>query len=400
MSPVNMLKNKHLTIGFVSTYPPRECGIATYTKNLMGAIKSVDKHIKMKNIAISDHENYKYPGNVVFSIHQQDTRDYIRAAKFINESDIDVISLQHEFGIFGGFNGKKIIYLLKYLKKPVVMTMHTVPIHQKSPHLIIPKRWKTRTKLLEKIFPFVDKISVMNNLAKDYLEKKFPLKGKVNVIPHGAPEIHLATLNNYRKEKIGLGFEKNDFVLTTFGLISPKKGLEFVIGALPEIIKHNPKINIKYLIAGKMHPKKPKKYLFKLKRMVRKLKLGKNVIFDSRYLKYSEIYKYLANTDIYITPYYTKEQASSGTLSYAIAAGCCIVSTPYIFALDILTKNKIGALIKFKNSHSIEMVVNDLITRRSVINKYRHNSYLLGKDFYWPKVAKKYISLFVKERQN
>jgi len=393
-----MTKNKPLTIGFVSTYPPRECGIATYTKNLMSAIKSVDSHIKMKNIAISDHENYKYPKNVVFSIAQQNTRDYIKAAEFINKSDIDVVSLQHEFGIFGGFNGKKIIYLLKHLKKPIVMTMHTVPIHQKSPHLIIPKRWKTRTKLLEKIIPFVDRITVMNNLTKDYLEKKFPLRDKVGVIPHGAPEISLETLNNYKKEKTSLGFKKNDFVITTFGLISPKKGLEFVIGALPGIIRHNPSSNIKYLIAGKMHPKKPKKYLFKLKKLVHKLKLSNNVVFDSRYLTYSAIYKYLANTDIYITPYYTKEQASSGTLAYAIAAGCCIVSTPYIFALDILGKNQIGEMIKFKSSISITAVINNLIKRTNVIKKYRQNSYDFGKNFYWPKVAKKYISLFREER--
>lgn len=391
-----MKKNKPLTIGFVSTYPPRECGIATYTKNLISYIKKNKQMAAIKIVAISDHENYKYPQEVVFNIAQQNAKDYIKAAKFINQSDIDVVSLQHEFGIFGGFNGKKILYLLKYLKKPVVMTMHTVPIHQKSPHLIIPKRWKTRTSLLNKIFPLISGITVMNNFAKEYLEKKFAFCPNIKVIPHGAPEIALEALNNYKKEKTNLGFKKDDFIITTFGLISPKKGLEFVIEALPEIIRKNPNLSIKYLIAGRMHPDKPKKYLFRLKRLARKLKLVNNIIFDSRYLKYSEIYKYLANTNIYITPYYTKEQASSGTLSYAVAAGCCIVSTPYIFALDLLERKKVGELIGFKSSLSIIKVIDKLIKDRKLITKYQNNSYNYGKNIYWPKIADDFISFYKK----
>lgn len=390
-----MIKNQPFTIGFVATYLPKECGIATFTDNLMNAIKSVNSAIKFQVVAISD-KKYQYPDVVKFSIKQENNQDYIKAAKFINKSNIDIVVLQHEFGIFGGFNGNKILYLLKHLKKPVVMIMHTVPIFQTKPFKIIPKRYKSRTALLKKIFNYVDKIAVMNKIAKDYLETKLNFKGEIAVIPHGAPKFSRHDLEKYKKQKAHLGFKDDDFILTTFGLITPKKGLEFAIKALPIIIKNNPGISIKYLIAGKMHPKKPIEYLWGLKKIVKKLGIKNNVIFDSRYLAYKKVYQYLANSDIYITPYYGKEQASSGTLSYAVSAGCCIVSTPYIYALDLINNHHVGEFIEFKNYRSIVKVIDNLINQPGKIKKYRNASLAFAKNIYWSMVAQNYINFFRK----
>jgi glycosyltransferase involved in cell wall biosynthesis len=388
------MSKKPLTIGFVSSYIPRECGIATFTNNLKLAIESADRTVRIKIIAMNDAK-YKYPEQVVTSIDQNDDKSYVKAAEFINKSDIDVVSVQHEFGIFGGFNGNKLLILLKHLKKPVVMTMHTVPISTTRPIPLTAKRKKSRTKLIRKMFPYVQKIDIMIQTSKEFLHDHMDIPNShIDVIPHGAPKISGETLNNYKKLKTSLGFEKDDFVLTTFGLIAPKKGLEFVVQALPKIIKKNPGVKIKYLIAGRMHPKKPKIYLENLKKMAKDLGVDKNVIFDNRYLTFSEIYKYLANTNIYITPYYTKEQSSSGTLSYAIATGRCIVSTPYVFAREMIERKHIGELADFKSSNSIAVVVNKLIKNPDLLKKHEEKSYELGKTIYWDKVGQAYIDSF------
>lgn len=388
------MKNKNLKICFLSTYIPRECGIATYTNNLITEIKKVNKNINIEVAAIND-KKYKYPKIVKYIIDQQNKNDYIRLAKKLNNTDIDVVSLQHEFGIFGGFNGRMILDFLQNVKKSVVMTMHTVSIYQNKPFKIIPKRYKSRTKLLKQILPFVSAITVMTDTAKKYLINTIGIQSdKIFVVPHGAPLIKKEKLSLYKKQKTKLGFKKDDFVITTFGLITPKKGIEYAIKAMPDIIKKNYNKNIVYLIAGKMHPKKPISYLNGLKKLTKKLGIGKNVIFDSRYLTYDEIYKYLANTDIYITPYYTKEQASSGTLSYAISSGRAIVSTPYIFAQDIIKYHQVGELVNFKDPKSISEVINKLIKNPQQIKKYQQNSYQFGKNIEWDKVAKQFIKLF------
>ncbi len=384
-----MAQNRPPTIGFVSTYLPKECGIATFTDNLMNAIRSVDKAIRFQIVAISD-KKYKYSDVVKFSINQNNNQDYIKAAKFINNSDIDVVVLQHEFNIFGGFNGNKILYLLKHLKKPVAMIMHTVPIFQTKPFKIIPKRYKTRTALLKKIFTYVDKISVMNNIAKDYLEKKLNFTGEIAVIPHGAPPLTANEIRLYKKKKYILeGINKHDLIISTFGLIRPRKGLEYVIKAMPKIIINNP--HVKYLILGRYHTKYPKEYFDNLILLVKKLKLEKNIFFISRFLSEQEIYEYLVNTDVYITPYYAKEQVSSGSLSYAIAAGCCVVSTPYIYALDLINNHHVGEFIKFKSSRSIIKVVNNLINQPEKITRYQQASLDLAKSIYWPRTANNYL---------
>lgn len=386
-----MNKNRDFTIGFVSTYIPRECGIATFTNNLMSAIKSVNKNIAIKVIAIND-KKYEYSKEVVHQIDQISNKSYIEAANFINNSDIDTVVVQHEFNIFGGVNGSKILHLLKNITKPVILTMHTVPVYQKKPFPIIPKKGKARTILLKKIFPYVDGIIVMNNIAKEYIVNGLRYREKTIAIPHGAPFLDKGILNKYRGYKEKLGFKKNDIIISTFGLIAPAKGLEYVIRAMKKIVKKNQ--NAKYLIAGKIHPKKSIEYINSLKNLAKKNGIERNVIFDSRYLTYEEIYKYLANTDVYITPYYRKEQSSSGTLSYALAAGCCIVSTPYLYAYDLIKKYRVGELVEFNNSDSIANVLIKLVENRNLINKFRSNTDKIKKIISWPNVAEEYIKFY------
>ncbi len=391
-----MNKNK---IIFVSTFPPRECGIATYTESIIDSIRKNHTDIECEVVAINNGKNLKYPKIVKKTIEQEDDRSYVAAAKFINESDAAVVSVQHEFWIYGGFNGKKILSLLKNIKKPVVLTLHSVPISSERPFKIVPDRFKSRTKLLKEIFLYVSAVVVLTDSAKEYLCKKFSLESdKVFVLPHGAPALFEKDLLRYRKEKESLGLNKDDFVLTSFGLISPKKGLEYVIKALPGIISKNPNLPIKYIIAGQMRPNKSEKYLLYLKQLTKKLNLEKNVIFDNRYLTVEEIFRYLANTDIYITPYYKKEQSSSGTLSYALAAGCCIVSTPYFFARDLIEKHGVGKLVDFKDFSSIAKVVNSLSFNRSKIFDYQKKSYELGQSIEFSKVVDNFISILKKQK--
>jgi polysaccharide biosynthesis protein PslF len=385
-----------LKIIFISSYIPRECGIATYTNNLIKAIKSADPNVRASVIAMND-DKYNYPKEVIASISQNNDGDYLKAAELINNSDCDVVSVQHEFGIYGGFNGNKLLFLLKHLKKPVVITLHTVSINLDEPVRIRAKRYKSRNKLSGKMFAYVDGISVMTETAKSYLEKN--VKNSLNktyVVPHGAERVSSVQIEKDQKKKETLGFKKNDFVISTFGLITPKKGLEYMIMALPEIIKNNPKLSIKYAILGKTHPKKSRKYMHYLVKLSKKLKLENNVFFYPYYLKFDAIYRDLANTNIYITPYYSKEQASSGTLSYAIEAGKCIVSTPYVFAQDVVKNYKVGELVKFKDSKSISLAINKLIQNPDLIKKYSANAKVLGRQIEWPKIGQKFIDLFSK----
>ena len=390
------MTQKNLKIIFISSYIPRECGIATYTNNVIGAIKAADPSVQASVVAMNDAE-YNYPKEVISSINQEKDQDYIKAADVINKSDCEVVSVQHEFGIYGGFNGRKLLLLLKNIKKPIVITLHTVPVNLDKPVRIRSKKHASRIKLFEKMFSYVDGIAVMTETAKSYLESNVKsAKNKIAVIPHGAPILTSNKIKEFSAEKKSLGIDAGDIVISTFGLITPKKGIEYMISSMPKIVASNPEKRIKYFVLGKAHPKKPDHYLINLKKLAVKLKMEDNVIFDSRYLDYVEIYRYLVNSSIYITPYYSKEQASSGTLSYAIACGKCIVTTPYVFAQDAVGDHQVGELVKFRDSGSIVSVMNKLIQNPSLIAKYEKNSKEFGQTLEWPKIGQKFINLFTK----
>lgn len=384
-----------MKIAFLSTYIPRECGIATYTHNLIKAIKEAEPTTKFGVVAMNDDQDYCYSDHVVKMIQQDSNQSYIEAAEFINNSDFDVVSIQHEFGIFGGFNGRNVLLFLKYLKKPCFLTLHTVPIFQDTPFKIRAKRFKSRAKLLNEIISKVGGVTVMNNHAKTFLIEQLKVsKEKIIVIPHGSPRLTKESIESFRKKKEDLNISENEIVLSTFGLLSPKKGLEYSIKALDRVRKKFPGLGIKYFIIGTYHSKKGPDYLNYLKKLVTDLKLTETVIFDSRYLDYNQIYKYLANTDIYITPYYTREQSSSGTLSYAVAAGCCVVTTPYVYANDAVKNYKIGLLTKFRDANSIADSIIVLISDQKMLNQFKDNSYNFGKTIWWPKIGRDFLDYF------
>jgi len=388
-------------IVFVSTYIPRECGIATYTNNLMNAIKQADPSTKIEVIAMNDGKSYEYSEIVKQTIDQNIVDEYKKAAEWINSSKIDVVSIQHEFGIFGGFNGRNILEFLKYVKKKKIITFHTIPIVKSKPFLIRAKRSKSRIKLMRQICAEVDGITVMIEEAKKFLVEKVGCpEDKINVIPHGAPKITISEIKQFQKEKVAIEeIKTSDFVISTFGLISPKKGIEYVIKAMPGILRANPDRNIKYLILGKTHPQKPLDYWKSLVSLTKKMNLEKNVLFYPKYMECNEIYKFLSNTDLYITPYYVREQSSSGTLSYAFACGRCVVSTPYVFAEEIIKRSNVGELVDFKDSESISKVINNLIKNPSLIKKYADNSYEIGKSIEWKKIGEDFLNFFNRDEK-
>lgn len=386
---VEKLKDKKLGVCFVSSYPPRECGIATFTANLKEAIKSSLPKLDFKVIAIeSNFKKHKYSSRVIKVINQDKREDYIRAADVVNnDKSINIVSLQHVFSLFGGDNGSLILEFLKRLKKPCITTMHMVYSPEKKPHQleVVGMDYVDLTK---KIAKYSQKIAVMIQPVADLLISKYSIpKNKIIVIPHGLPEVKKQNSTLYKNK---LGF-KNKRIISTFGLIRKKKGLEYVLMAMPEIVNKYP--NTIYLILGEAHPQRSRKYYDFLKEEVKRLKIQKNVIFHEKYLTYKEIIKYLLASDIFITPYLVPEQTSSGVVAYALGCGKAIISTKFLYAQDVLASNR-GILIDFKNSDQIFKAVEFLFSNPQKKNEIENKAYKFGQEMIWKEVALKYVRLF------
>lgn len=392
-----------MKICVVSSYIPMECGIATFAANLIEETKQYDASVEFFVVAVADSKGYSFPRIVKHIVDKGIERDYIEAAEYINKSDADVVLIEHEFGIFGGETGKFIVSLMEKLTKPFVTTLHTVPIKLPAPYPYATTGYSEKIKLLPRIIELSDAVTIMVKSSKKYLEEKIPTsRDKIAVIPHGVPHISQHDIGKYKKLKTSLGFGRNDFVLTTFGLVHQKKGIDYAIKAMPEILRDNPRNNVKYLITGTMQLGKPKEYIDYLKNLVVENGVVKNVIFETKYLSYEKIYQLLANTDIHITPYLSRGQSSSGTLSYAMAAGCCIVSTPFVFAKEVIERMNVGEFIEFKDEHSISRVISSLIKDKDKLEKYQKNAYKASRNFLWSDVAKKFVFLFtqlIKEKK-
>jgi len=371
------------SIAYLSTYPPRECGIATFTKDLVDSVEKLGKFKPPILIAINDKEKtYNYDKRVKWQIERNDINSYLKVAKEINSSDVDVVNLQHEFGLFGGDYGEYILDFLDTIKKPVITTLHTV--HEEF-----------ETKALSTLKKIVHKSATVVAIAKiafSILEKQgIELNQKV-VIPHGCPQISNISSNTV-KESLGL---KNRFVLTTFGFLSKGKGIEYVIQALPKVIEKEPRLV--YLVIGETHPQVIKQegesYRNKLIKIIETLGLEEHVQFKNRYLTKREIINFLKATDIYVTPYISPNQISSGTLAYAMGAGKAIISTPYLYAQENLTGNR-GVFSDFKNSNSISNCIEKLLDEE-LRNKIAMKNYEYSKQFTWSTVASEYTKLFEK----
>jgi glycosyltransferase involved in cell wall biosynthesis len=366
-------------IGYFSTYPPRECGIANFTKDLIDSIYDLDG-LKHSIIAINEKGAlYDYDRRVKFKIDRDDAEDYVKAAEYVNSSNIKVLIVQHEFGLYGGEYGEHIKLFLDNVKKPVITTLHTVQ----------PNFDKKAIEVLKYIVERSEATIVIAHAAIDMLKRQgIPYK-KCVVIPHGCPSID-CTNNKSIKESLGL---KGRLVASTFGLISSGKGIEYAIRALPEVIKKEPRII--YLIIGETHPEVRKhegeKYRNELTRLVSELGLEEHVRFTNRFITKRELIKFLQATDIYITPYISPNQISSGTLIYALGAGKAVVSTPYYHAIEVLSNDR-GILCRFEDSASVAEGITRFLDEnfRSEVQK---RAYKYSRRFLWKNVAKKYLNL-------
>ncbi|HEY5692166.1 MAG TPA: glycosyltransferase family 4 protein [Cyclobacteriaceae bacterium] len=374
-----------MKLAYIATYPPRECGIATFTRNLLGSMKVktviTKKEPEVFVVAMNDHKQlYDYPEEVKLIIHQEQQADYLKAATFINLSRADLCILEHEFGIFGGQSGMYILPLLHGLEIPIIVTLHTV---LKEPSY-------TEKEVLKEVCKIASKIVVMSNKAIEFLTTIYDVpKEKIIFIPHGVPDIQVDEVES-KKDKRFI----NKKLLLTFGLMGRNKGIETVIEALPRVIQTHPEVV--YMVVGKTHPNvlrhSGEEYRNYLHRLIKNLKLEEHVLFLNEFVDQKDLFKYLAATDVYITPYTNEAQITSGALAYALGVGCAVISTPFWHANELLTEGR-GRLFRFRNSDELASILLELFENPALLSAMQDKAYAYGKEISWPKIGKKYLAL-------
>jgi glycosyltransferase involved in cell wall biosynthesis len=340
-------------------------------------------------LPVNDTEQgYDYPARVRWSLAQDDIRSYREAAEFLNFNNIDMVCLQHEYGIFGGPAGSHILHLLRGLKMPVVTTLHTV-LREPNPDQLM---------VMEEIAELSDRLIVMSQLSSQFLQEIFKVPGsKIDMVPHGVPDVPFLDPNFY-KERFGV---EGKAVLLTFGLLSPNKGIENVIQALPQILsKHK---NVAYIVAGATHPhilrREGDKYRASLQALAKDVGVESSVIFHDRFVSPEEMAEFIGAADIYITPYRYEAQVVSGTLAYALGAGKAIISTPYWHAIELLDDRR-GALVPFQNPAAIAQKTIELLDTPALRHAMRKRAYLFARDMVWKRVAQGYMESFSRVRSD
>lgn len=377
--------NKQLKVLFIGTYVPKECGIATFTFDLLNSVSGVHDDIHCEVIALNDPgETYDYPEEVVFQIERNKLEDYHRAADFINQSDADIVCLQHEFGLFWGNAGDYIFTLLSGINKPVITTLHTV-IREPQPE------YRAST---EKLIQYSEKLVVMSQTAVNMLKEVYNVPDeKIEVIFHGLPDY---PFNNCEKYKQRLNLKGSPLILT-FGLLSQNKGIESMLEALPEVVDQYP--DLTYLILGATHPVVKKHsgeaYREYLVKRISELGLGNNVVFHDKFVEKEELCNYILASDIYASPYLSREQIVSGALTYAIGMGKAIVSTPYWYAQEMLSDNR-GILVDFGDTEGFKNSLLYLIENPDECNNMRKKAYDFGRKMTWKNIGKEYNNVFTK----
>ena len=377
----NGLHKSRPQVAFVSTYPPTECGLATFTQDVLQA---VERHGWDGVVVSADHESrIEHPDpRVMYQLRREAVDDYIEAARLLNRSDVRVVSLQHEYGIFGGEMGAHVLTFLEHLRVPVVTTLHTV----------VPRPTEPMREILQAIVRASDAVVVMAGTAVRLLDTVYNAPTRhVYVIPHGAPE-PLPITPQEAKARIGMSGRT---VISTFGLVSRGKGIEDVIRALPAVVEQFP--NLVYLVLGETHPKvraqEGEAYREFLMQEAQRLGVQEHVVFENRYLTLDDIRLYLRATDIYITPYLNPDQITSGTLAYAIAAGCVVISTPYLYAREVLADGG-GLLAQFQNPASIADAMLQLLSDPVLMRYHKLVAQRKAAGLSWHKVGQGYANLF------
>ncbi|MBP6891884.1 glycosyltransferase family 4 protein [Candidatus Shapirobacteria bacterium] len=376
-------KRRPVNVIYLSTYVPQKCGIATFTKDVTTAINLLNPHALAEIMAvIKPGENPDFPWEVKYKIHQQDLQTYLNAAKYINNSSVDILLVEHEFGIFGGDHGDYLVNLLERITKPVVLTCHTIIDNPNN-------EWG---KSFKKLLPHIDAYIVMTHNSAEELKRlyKIPLK-KIVVIPHGTPDIPLTPTETVKSKRR----LQNRIIMGNINLLSENKGLDYNLEAVAKIAKIYPQIL--YLIIGQTHPsileKDGEKYRNSLKKKIRLLNIQKNVRFVNRYVSLDELIDWLKVIDYYVTPYLDPQQSSSGALAYAIGAGKICISTPYIYAKEILTENR-GILVPFHNSEAIADTIIKLEKNPALRSEIQNKAYKYGRFMTWSNVALQHLDLF------
>lgn len=371
------MKNK---VAIIGSYLPRKCGIATFSSDLQKHL--ADDETDAWVIAMNDVETgYTYPSEVKFQIRQNIIRDYISAADFINSNQLNGVYLQHEYGIYGGEYGRFVLQLLKRINVPIFTTLHTV----------LDTPTNEQKEILQEIAEHSSKIIVMSERGNKMLQEIYEIDAsKIEIIGHGIHNIKKFKTKCYKKE---LGIEDKK-VLLTFGLLSKNKGIETVIESLPKILEKHP--DTIYIVLGASHPHVIKNegedYRNSLIRLTNKLKLDKNVIFIDRFVSNEELFSFLQSSDIYVIPYLSKKQITSGTLVYAMGACNAMVSTPFWHAEEALADDR-GIFFDFHDSAKLTDIVNDLLSDEDKLKEYQSKACEYSEQFLWENVSKQYISL-------
>ncbi|HSW95136.1 MAG TPA: glycosyltransferase family 4 protein [Patescibacteria group bacterium] len=374
-----------MRIAFVSSSIPRRCGIATFTADVMAAVKAADPTVRCSVVAIDEPNSARAYGPEVKSrIRQREPESYRSAAALLNQSNVDVVNLQHEFGLYGvwrdGVYEDHLRPFLQELTKPLMVTLHSVP----------PSPSPSMRDAIRLISSRSDEVIVMAHTAARLLVSDYGITKVPIVIPHGMPAIE-PTGRHRLKTKLGV---EGRAIISTFGLVDPRKGLEFVIGAMPAIVERHP--NALYLVVGQTHPELLKQqgeaYRNTLERLAEELGMSDHIGFVNEYLTQRDIVGYLLATDVYVTPYLDPNQITSGTLAYALGAGKAIVSTPYLHAIEALADDR-GIIVPFRDAPAIADAVVRILGDAELKQRLERRAYAYGRETAWPAVGRRVLAL-------
>ncbi|MDZ4245832.1 MAG: glycosyltransferase family 4 protein [Dehalococcoidia bacterium] len=374
-------------IAFVGNYLPRQCGIATFTTDLCEAIATQYRQKTCIALPVNDIEaGYDYPARVRFELTEKDIDSYRRAADFLNINNVDLISLQHEYSIFGGPAGSHILVLLRELRMPIVTTLHTI-LRDPNPD---------QKRVLKEIAALSDRLVVMSKRGAEFLNEVYGvLPEKIDLIPHGIPDVPFVD-PSFHKDLFGV---EGKIVLLSFGLLSASKGIENVIAALPAILARHP--NVVYIVLGATHPQvllnEGETYRLSLQWLAQEKGVEGQVIFYNSFVSLEKLVEFINATDIYITPYLNEAQITSGTLAYTLGAGKAVISTPYWYAEEMLAEGR-GVLVPFRDPAALADQVINLLDNESQRHAMRKLAYVFGREMIWPRVAKRYMESFESAR--
>jgi len=372
---------RHMAL--VGNFPPRRCGIATFSADLYNALQSAKPGLRCDVIAMNDvAERYRYSDTVSLQIDQNEANDYTDAADELNKIGVELISIQHEFGIFGGAAGRHLLTLGATLEAPVVTTLHTI---LENPN-------DDQRRVMDALAARSTRLVVMSQKGREILTRVYGAPArKVVVIPHGAPDRPLLATGSMKQR---LGFGGRDVILT-FGLLSPNKGIESVIRALPRIAAA--RRDVLYLVVGATHPhllaRDGETYRQQLIALAEELGVSDNLRFVNAFVDNEELLNYLTAADVYVTPYLNKAQIASGTLAYAVALGKPVVSTPYWHAEELLRDN-VGALTPFNDANAIAEMVTRLLGDEVLRSTQSKRAYARGRQTIWARVGERYLAVF------